>query len=78
MEKKGEALIGAIGIYHLILNTRHHLDLFETLYVPSIFQNLIFMSKLDTVKFSFKFGNECFSLFKHNYFIGSSILCDGL
>ena len=78
MENRVKTPIEAIGTYHLILDIGHHLYFFETLYVPSISQNLIFMSKLDTLGFSFKFGIGCFSLFKHNYFIGSGILSDGL
>ena len=78
MENRVKTPIEAIGIYRLILDIGHHLDLFETLYVPSISRNLLSMSKLDTLGFSFKFGNGCFSLFKHKHFIGSGILCDGL
>ena len=78
MGNRVKAPIEAIGTYHLILDTGYHLDLFETLYVPSISRNLISMSKLDTLGFSFTFGNGCFNLFKHNHFIGFDILCDGL
>ena len=78
MGNRVKAPVEVIGTYRLILDTGHHLDLFETLYVPSISRNLLSMSKLDTLGFSFKFGNGCFSLFKHNHFIGSGILCDGL
>ena len=42
----------AIGTYRLILDTGHHLDLFQTLYVPSISRNLISLSKLDTIGYS--------------------------
>ena len=73
-----KALVEAIGTYHLILDIGHHLDLFETFYVPLISQNLVSMSKLDTLGFSYKFGNGCFSLFKHNHFIDSCILYDDL
>lgn len=31
-----KALIKGIGTYHLVLDTRYHLDLFQALYVPSI------------------------------------------
>ena len=41
--------IEAIRTYHLILDAGHHLDLFETFYVPSISRNLVSMSKLDTL-----------------------------
>src|SRR5262249_32757921 len=52
--------------------------LFETLYVPLISHNLVSMSRLDKVRFSFKFGNRYFSILKHNCLIGSSILYDDL
>jgi len=35
------------------------------------------LSKLDVTKYSFNFGNGCFSLFKHNHIIGIGFLCDG-
>jgi hypothetical protein len=65
-----------VRTYRLILNTGHHLDLFETLYVPSISRNLVSLSKLDVTGYFFKFGNGSFSLFKHTHLIGSGILCD--
>ena len=36
------------------------------------------MSKLDVAGYSFKFGNGCFSLYKHTYLVGSGTLYDGL
>ncbi|KAL5837577.1 hypothetical protein ACOSQ3_014746 [Xanthoceras sorbifolium] len=78
MGNRVKAPVEAIGTYRLILDTRHHLDLFRTLYVPSVSCNLVSLSKLDTIGYSFKFGNGCFSLFKHNHFIGFGILCGGL
>nr|KYP62335.1 Copia protein [Cajanus cajan] len=68
--------VEAVGTYRLILNIARHLDLLETLYVPSLSRNLDSLSKLDGIGYSF--GNGCFSLFKHNYLIGTDILCDGL
>ncbi|KAG6530953.1 hypothetical protein ZIOFF_004722 [Zingiber officinale] len=70
--------VKAVGTYRLILDTGHHLDLYETLYVPSISRNLVSVSKLDVAGYYFKFGNGCFSLYKHTYMIGSGMLCDGL
>ena len=64
--------------YCLKLDTGHRLDLLETLYVPSLSRNLVSLSKLDVTRYSFNFGNGCFSLFKHNHLIGSDIPCDGL
>ena len=78
MGNRVKAPVEAIGTYRLILDTGHHLDLFQTLYVPSVSRNLISLSKLDSVGYSFKFRNGCFNLFKHNLFIGSGTLCDGL
>jgi len=38
-----------VGTYHLKLDTRRHLDLLETLYVPSLSRNLVSLSKLDLI-----------------------------
>ncbi|RDX72665.1 hypothetical protein CR513_47816, partial [Mucuna pruriens] len=65
-----KALVETVGSYHLILNTRHHLD--WKLFI------LVSLSKLDVTGYSFNSGNGCFSLFKHNHLIGTDILCDGL
>jgi transposase InsO family protein len=78
MGNRMKAPVEGVGTYRLILDTGHHLDLFETLYVPSISRNLVSISKLDVVGYSFKFGNGCFSLYKNTFMIGSGILCDGL
>ncbi|KAI0524826.1 hypothetical protein KFK09_004214 [Dendrobium nobile] len=78
MGNRVKAQVEAIGTYRLILDTGHHLDLFQTLYVHSVSRNLVSLSKLDTAGFCFKFGSGCFSLFKCNQLIGSGMLCDGL
>ena len=78
MGNRVKAPVEAIGTYRLILDTGHHLDLFQTLYVPSVSRNLVSLSKLDTIGYTFKFGNGCFSLFKNNYLISSGVLYDGL
>lgn len=67
-----------VETYHLILDIGHHLDLFDTLYVLSISRNLVFISKFDVYKFSFKFDSGCFSLYKKTFMIGFGILSDGL
>jgi len=51
--------------YRLILETKFYLDLLDTFYVPSISRNLVSLSKLHVVAYSFKFWNGCFSLYKH-------------
>jgi hypothetical protein len=72
------ASIEAIGTYRLFLDTGHHLDLFQTFYVPSIFRNLVTLPKLDLDGYFINFGNKSFSLFKNTSFVGSGILCDRL
>ncbi|KAH1203657.1 hypothetical protein GmHk_17G049837 [Glycine max] len=61
--------------YYLKLDTGDHLDLLETLYVPSLSRNLVSLSKLDVTGYSFNFGNGYFSLIKHNHVIGTNVLC---
>lgn len=78
MGNRVKAPVEAIGTYHLILDTGHHFDLFQTLYVPSISCNLVSLSKLDSVGYFCNGGNGCLNLFKQNHLIGSAILCDGL
>lgn len=70
--------VEGVGTYHLVLETGYQLYLFQTLYVPSVSRNLVSLSKLDSVGYSFKFGNGCFSLLKNYQFIGSGFSCDGL
>ena len=73
-----KALIEAIRTYHLIFDTINHLDLFHTLYVPYVSRNLVSLLRFDSNRYSFKFGNECFNLFKLNHFICFDTLYDGL
>ena len=73
-----KAPVKAVETYCLKLDTRHHLYLLETLYVPSLSRNLVSLYKLDVTGYSFNFGNGCFILFKHNHLIGTGVLCDGL
>ena len=72
-----KAEIEGIETYHLVLDTNYHLDLFKTLYVPSISKNLVSFPKLDIYGFNFTFGHGCFSLYKNSKLVGSSILIDG-
>ena len=69
-----KALVEVVGTYHLKIDTGHHLDLLETLYVPRLSRNLVLLSKLVVTGYSFNFGNGCFNLFKHNHLIGTGIL----
>jgi hypothetical protein len=78
MGNRVKVLVEAIGTYHLILDTIYHLDLFQTLYVSSVSQNLVSLSKLDKAKYSFRSGKGCFSFFKHNRLIGFGIIFEYL
>jgi len=78
MENKEKVLVEALGTYRLIFDTRYHLDLMDTFYVYSMTRNLISLSTLDIVGYSFKFRNDCFRLFKRICMIGSGTLYDGL
>ena len=53
MENRVKALVETVETYCLKLNTRDHLDLLETLYVPSLSRNLVSLSKLDATRYSF-------------------------
>lgn len=78
MGNRMKAPIEGIGTYRLVLDTGYHLDLPQTLYVPSITRNLVSLPKLDVLGFVIRFGDRCFSLFKNNVIVGSGILIDGL
>nr|KYP55707.1 Retrovirus-related Pol polyprotein from transposon TNT 1-94 [Cajanus cajan] len=58
MGNRVKVSVEAVGTYHLILDTGFHLDLFDTFYVPSIFRNLVSLSKLDVARYSFRFRNN--------------------
>lgn len=66
-----------IGTYILVLDNGYHLDLLETLYVPLISRNFIFVSKLDCSRFNVKFRFGSFGLLNARI-VGSSVLIDGL
>jgi len=49
MRNRVKAPMEAIETYCLKLDTRHRLDLLETLYVPSLSRNLVSLSKLNVL-----------------------------
>ena len=74
-----KAPIEGMGTYRLVLDSGCHLDVLQTLHVPSLSRNLEPVSKLDVIEFTFKIGNGCFNLFnKNDYLIGLGIHMDGL
>ena len=79
MGNRMKAPIEGMRTYLLVLDIRCHFDLLQTLYVPSLSRNLVFVSKLDVIGFTFKIGNGCLNLFnKNDSLIGSGIHMDGL
>ena len=48
-----KAQIEGIETYRLILETEYHLDLLQTLYVPSVSTNYISLSRLNVSRFYF-------------------------
>ena len=50
----------------------------KTFYIPNFARNLIFISRLVPLGYSFTFSEVSFSLFYKSNFIGSGILSDGL
>lgn len=67
-----------IGVVKLSLEFGFYFVLENTIYVPTIRQNLISISKLDALDFSFKFGSGIFKLFRDSRLVGNGLLCDGL
>ena len=47
------APLEAVETYRLKLNTRRHLDLLETLFVPSLSRNLVSLYKLNVTRYCF-------------------------
>ena len=78
MGNKVKVPMEALGTYRLIFDIGFYLDLMDTFYVPSISKNLVSLSKLDVVEYSFKFGNGCFSLYKSTCLTRSGTLYDDL
>ena len=54
MGNRMKAPIEGMGTYRLVLDSGCHLDLLQTLHVPSLSRNLESVSKLDVIEFTFK------------------------
>ena len=70
--------VEAIETCTLTLSNGFVLVLERTFYVPSFSRNLIFVSRLVPLGFSFTFQDNVFNLFYESNHIGTSILADGL
>ena len=70
--------VEAIGTCSLILSSGFILELEKTFYVPSFSRNLISISRLVPLEFSFSFSDSGFSLSNISKVIGYGTLSDGL
>ncbi|KAF7844933.1 Retrovirus-related Pol polyprotein from transposon TNT 1-94 [Senna tora] len=81
LDKKGNkmgSLVEAIGTCKLILNSGFVLILDRTFYVPNFSRNLISISKLVPLGYSFEFSNNMFKLFFKSNIVGNGTMSDGL
>ena len=70
--------VEAIGSYNLILSSDFIFKLEKTFYVPSFSRNLISISRLVPLIFSFNFSDYSFSLSNKSEVIGYGTLSNGL
>jgi hypothetical protein len=56
------------------MKTDLYLDLFDTFVVPYFRQNLISISTLDKLDFSYFFGDRKFGLYRHSNMVASGFL----
>jgi len=70
--------VESIGTCNLVLSSDFILRLEKTFYVPSFSKNLIYVSRLVSLGFSFNFLDSGFTLINKSRIIGSVALLDGL
>ena len=70
--------VESIGTCSVVLDNGYVLDLERTFYIPSFSINLISVSRLVPLGYSFKFSYCTFSLFCKSELIGKGILSNGL
>ena len=75
---KMSSRVEAIGTCNLVLSSGFILELEKTFYVPSFSRNLISISRLVPLGFSFSFSDSGFSLSNESKVIGYGTLSDGL
>ena len=68
----------AVETCRLVLDSGFVLDLEKTFYIPSFSRNLISVSRLIPLGYSFEFYETFFCLFYKLSLIGNDTLCDGL
>ena len=68
----------SIGTCSLVLDNGYILDLENTFYIPTFSRNLISVSRLAPLGYSFKFSDYTFNLFCKYELTGNGILSNGL
>ena len=68
----------AVGTCSLVLSSGFILNLENTLYVPSFFRNLISVSRVVPLGYSFSFYETSFSLFYKSNLVGNDTLSNGI
>ena len=67
-----------LGTVRLQLNTGHFLELQDVAYIPSFRRNLISVSILDRLGYSFLFGTGKLTLYRDSLLVGNGTLCGNL
>ena len=70
--------VESIGTCSLVLDNDYVLDLERTFYIPSFSRNLILVSRLVPLGYSYKFSDCTLDLFCKFELIGKGILSNGL
>ena len=70
--------VEAIGTSSLVLSSGFILELEKTFYVPSFSRNLISISRLVPLEFSFNFTDSSFNLSNKSKVVGYGTFSDGL
>ena len=78
MGNGNKALVEAIALFRLQLESGCYLDLDETFYVSSFRWNLVSVSCLDKSDYSYSFGNGKMTLFQYSNMIGIGFLANNL
>ena len=70
--------VEAIGTYSLVLSSGFILNLENIFYVPSFFRNLISISRVVPLGYSFNFYETSFNLFYKSNLVGNGTLSNGI
>ena len=75
---KLRSYVKAVGTCSLVLSSGYDLELERTFYIPNFSRNLISISRLVPLGYSFNFSSICFSLYYISDIVGNGILSHSL